>query len=167
MRTIQLIVNELRNENLIFKQNGKFYSSKNLSINSPYITEQYRQIILEKILHPSTFHSKKQLIHDLVNRFGLILVFNFIIAHQDIKENNLEKVTNFYDDKNNEISWLKNVISIDDMYNHFIKVIKSYEQYYKAESVTNLSNLMNSIKFEYPIIYSSLMDIKNQFTKQE
>jgi hypothetical protein len=167
MRTIQLIVKELQNENIIFKQNGNFYSSKNLSINSPYITEQYRQIILEKILNPSNIYSEKELIQDLVNKFGLIILFHFITALQDIRDKSLDKVKNLYED-DIEIGWLKSVISIENMYSYFKTLIERFEKQIKYKENTQISsNLLNVIKSEYPSISSTLSDVKNYFIKQE
>ena len=152
---------------MIIKHERKFYIVKYPNINSPYITEKYGKTILEQIFKQSNFYSEKQLIQDLVNKFGLIILFNFLTALQDIRDRTVDKVINPYED-DAEIHWLKNVISIEDMYTYFKPIIEQYKKQnnYK-ENIQISNNLLNVIKSEYPSISSTLSEVKNHLIKPE
>ncbi len=159
MRTIQYIVKELKNEKLIIKQNGKFYKARDSKMDNPYMYEKYGKIVLEETLNLSNLYSEKQLTHQLISRFGLIILFNFIIAYQDINDNSKNKIINFYD--GNDVSWLKNVISIDNMYDHFKKIIE--QDYFENKYDRNIAKtrkLLQIIESDYSSISSILSEIK-------
>ena len=168
IRTIENLVNELHKEGLLIRQKRRFQLVQNDDFSSPYISEEYGKLMTERILDLDLKReSSPTPIKELINRFGLIVVYNFIIAYQEIKNKTDQKITNIYENYD-EISWLEDVISVSDMYTKFIKIIEQYEIQNKYEGdILITKKLLNIIKSEYPSISSTLDEVKNHFIKQE